>query len=717
MLDSGAAPRQEGNDARHRSEERFRRLVEVSSQIVWVTDAQGCAVEDSPSWRAYTGRSLEQWLGTAWLEAIHPCDRQRVAAAWNTAVATAGPYKIEFRQIHHSGEYRHIACDAAPILNPDGSVREWVGMNVDITERKRTEANGLLLTDVLRLLNRGGELRSVIAEVLQLVRAVSGFDVVGLRLRQGEDFPYYEQDGFSQEFIKEENFLCARGGDGAIVRGSDGSVVLECTCGLVLTGRTDPTMPCFTAGGSFWTNASRDLLALPPENDPRINPRNRCIHDGYASVALFPIRAGAEIIGLLQLNDRRPGRFTPELIAFYENVSQNIGIALQRTIAEAALRDSDARLKRSQQIAHVGSWELDLLKNELVWSDEVYRIFGLQPQEFGATYEAFLDHVHPDDRTKVDGAYTGSLRDGRDSYEIEHRVIRTSNGEIRTVHEKCQHYRDGSGKIVRSVGMVQDITERKRTEDALQKAMAEAERANKAKDEFLAVLSHELRTPLTSILGWVRILEKQRVDDALRTKGLKVIERGVNSQTRLIEDLLDVSRIIAGKLDIDRAPVDFAAITRTVVESFRPAAETKGIELHVHGSRTVLPVDGDAGRLQQVVWNLVSNSIKFTPEGGQIEISLRAEHDRVIMAVRDNGRGIVPSFLPHIFDRFAQEDSSTTRREGGLGLGLAIVQHIVHMHRGQITAHSDGAGKGALFTVTLPRTATQANQGEGNVGK
>ncbi|MEW6444113.1 MAG: PAS domain S-box protein [bacterium] len=209
--------------------------------------------------------------------------------------------------------------------------------------RSRAEANQSLLTDILQILNRGGDLHALIADTLRSIRKSSGFDAVGLRLRQGEDYPYFEYDGFSEEFLQKENFLCERGGDGAIVRDADGRAVLECTCGLVLSGRTDPTMTCFTTGGSFWTNSSPELLALPLEADPRTHPRNRCIHAGYDSVGLFPIRSGKEVLGLLQLNGRRSGLFASDLIAFYETLAQNIGLALQRAVAEEALRLSEEK--------------------------------------------------------------------------------------------------------------------------------------------------------------------------------------------------------------------------------------------------------------------------------------------------------------------------------------------------------------------------------------
>jgi signal transduction histidine kinase/ActR/RegA family two-component response regulator len=232
-------------------------------------------------------------------------------------------------------------------------------------------------------------------------------------------------------------------------------------------------------------------------------------------------------------------------------------------------------------------------------------------------------------------------------------------------------------------------------------ARAEAEVANRAKDEFLATLSHELRTPLTAILGWTRILRKEVVDEPTRERGLEVIERNVRAQSRLIEDVLDVSRIITGKMQLNVRRVELRDAIAAAIESVRPAAEAKKIAIVpvVEGPATIM---GDAERLQQVVWNLLSNAIKFTPTGGRIEVRARSGPEFADVMITDSGKGIPAEFLPYVFDRFRQADSSSTRAHGGLGIGLALVRHLVELHGGTVQARSEGEGKGSTFAIRLP---------------
>jgi len=233
-------------------------------------------------------------------------------------------------------------------------------------------------------------------------------------------------------------------------------------------------------------------------------------------------------------------------------------------------------------------------------------------------------------------------------------------------------------------------------------ARAEAERASTLKDEFLATLSHELRTPLSAILGWAHILRRKVGTDASLAKGIDVIERSTRVQTQLIEDLLDMSRITSGKLRLDMQPVAPLSFVQAAIDSVRPAADAARVGVVLVLEDAVPAVMGDAGRLQQVVWNLLSNAIKFSPAGGEVQVRVGGGDREVRIEVTDSGIGIAPEFLPHVFDRFRQADGSTTRRFGGLGLGLSIVRHLADLHGGSVLARSAGEGRGATFVVTLP---------------
>ncbi len=283
------------------------------------------------------------------------------------------------------------------------------------------------------------------------------------------------------------------------------------------------------------------------------------------------------------------------------------------------------------------------------------------------------------------------LRRGDDEEFVAHVVItpvrREREGELR-----------GFSLVVR------DITERRRLEDDLHQRAEELAAANRAKEAFLATLSHELRTPLNAMLGWTRLLRLGKLDAAGTTRALDTIERNAHVQEQLIADILDVSRIVTGKLRLDLHPLSLGPVAAAALDAVRPAAEAKRIAIDVRNDSEVT-VLGDADRLQQVLWNLLVNAVKFTPEGGRVAVSLAAEGPHAVISVTDTGEGILPDLLPRVFDRFTQGDASVTRRHGGLGLGLSIVRHLVEIHGGEVHAESEGEGRGAMFSVRLPLRA------------
>ena len=276
--------------------------------------------------------------------------------------------------------------------------------------------------------------------------------------------------------------------------------------------------------------------------------------------------------------------------------------------------------------------------------------------------------------------------------------------------------RDEQGRVIGLIAVATDITERKQAQrdleklvEAEQRLRAEAERANRAKDEFLAIVSHELRSPLNALRGWSHLLATTRpLEQSLVERASKAIKRNVDHQTRLIDDLLDTSRIVSGKLTIERRVVNLVEIVLTALDASRPGAAAKEIDLRFTPDDASIMVVGDGGRLQQLVSNLLSNAVKFTPERGAIAVLLLKHADRVQLLVKDNGIGIAPEFLPHVFDRFTQADTSAARRAGGLGIGLALVRHIALLHGGQVRADSAGVGRGAMFTVEMPAAPASA---------
>jgi signal transduction histidine kinase/ActR/RegA family two-component response regulator len=276
--------------------------------------------------------------------------------------------------------------------------------------------------------------------------------------------------------------------------------------------------------------------------------------------------------------------------------------------------------------------------------------------------------------------------------------LKGADGAFRWFLTRVNPLRDSQGSIVRWFGTNTDVDEQRRTAEELREA-------NRLKDEFLATVSHELRTPLTAILGWAYLLRAGQLDEKSVPNALETIERNARAQSQLIDDLLDVSRIITGKLRLDVRQVDPVSFIESAIEALRPAAEAKDVRIQKVMDTGVVSVAGDPARLQQVIWNLLSNAIKFTPRGGQVQVRMERVDSHLQIVVADSGQGIPPEFLPHVFDRFRQIDQSSTRQHGGLGLGLALVRHLVELHGGSVAATSPGPGQGSTFTIVLPVVA------------
>ncbi|QLE55929.1 PAS domain S-box protein [Nostoc sp. TCL26-01] len=389
-------------------------------------------------------------------------------------------------------------------------------------------------------------------------------------------------------------------------------------------------------------------------------------------------------------------------------------------LAEKALKESEARLRTLTEKVRVIPWEVDANSGNFTYvGPQSLEILGY-PQTDWYTENFWYEHIHPEDREwAIQYCYESSL--SLNNYEFEYRML-TADGRVLWMYDIVNVVRTGeTPKLLH--GFMIDISDRKQVEQEREQLLAReqaarstAEAANRMKDEFLATLSHELRTPLNAMLGWTQLLKSRTFDENTTALALDTIYRNTKSLKQLIEDILDVSQIITGKLGLNAQPVELIPIVEATIDTLKAAAEAKEITLECQFDPQVGVVIADANRLQQIVWNLVSNAVKFSSIGGKITIQLQRLDGCVQIRVSDTGIGIPSEFLPYVFERFRQADGSLTRSHGGLGLGLAIVRHLVELHGGTVSAESPGKGQGATFIVNLPMKAVAVQVNDRSLG-
>ena len=402
------------------------------------------------------------------------------------------------------------------------------------------------------------------------------------------------------------------------------------------------------------------------------------------------------------------------------------GRVLERTAALARanrdVRENEERWRMAMEVAHVVAWEWHLASGQMTWSTDPEALFGFPPRSLGSEQRLFRA-LHPDDHDVIHAAIAAALQS--ETYQAEYRAIRP-DGSIVWIADRGRGMAGADGGLDRIIGISRDVTaeheaveERERLLRRVGEARDEAERQSRVKEDFLATLSHELRTPMNVVLGWLDILTNGKSAVDLQS-ALSVIQRNARLQVKLIDDLLDMNRLMAGNVRLEVAPVDVGETLHVLTESLRPIAEAKSIQISAHVEAPPVEILADGRLLGQIVSNLLHNAIKFTPKGGRVEASVARREGETQITVRDTGRGMSPAFLPHVFERFRQEDSSTTREAGGLGLGLSIAKRLAEAHGGTIVANSEGPGRGATFSVKLPirgaRRAPDGGRADGTSG-
>jgi PAS domain S-box-containing protein len=454
-------------------------------------------------------------------------------------------------------------------------------------------------------------------------------------------------------------------------------------------------------GHTPWSPDSRDpqpIVVPDVAADPSLGSYGDTFsREGIAALAFFPLVSVGGVIGKFMLYYDAPHALDEEELKLAGIVSAQVAFAVERTAAWDAARRIGERLRFALDAAAMGTWEWDFATGHVTWSDNLERIHGREPGSFDGRFESYEREIHPEDRERVLESAMRAAREGL-PHDVEYRIV-LPDGTARWVEGKGRVEYALDGRPLRLAGVCTDITRRKQAELARLDAAREASRL---KDEFLAVLSHELRTPLNAMLGWVQLLQSGSLPRDRAADAIGIIERNARLQAELINEILDVSRIVAGKLQIERVPTHVPQLIETAVNTVRPAAHAKRIAIVPAIAPELPPIEGDHERLLQVLGNLLSNAVKFTPDGGRVEIACSESEGWVVVDVTDSGAGISPEFLPFVFDRFRQADASTTRPHGGLGLGLSIARHLVELHGGTIHAESDGPDRGTRVRVRLP---------------
>lgn len=670
-----------------------------------------------------------------------------------------------FRVIKHCMEERVVRHMENEFVFPDGK-KGWFELriepipegvfilSVDITERKKAEGRQNLSSEILSILNYPSDFTDTIDRILSAIKHEMGFDAVSLRLLSGDDYPYIVQKGFSDDFLLTENSLTVRDNKGPC-RDENGKLCLECTCGVVISGKTDQSNPLFTEGGSAWTNNSLTLLNIPADKDPRLNPRNNCIHEGYNSVALIPIRADNEIVGLLQLNDRKKDRFTLEIIHFYERITESIGVALKRKQSEEEIKRLNAELEikvaeRTNQLAETNK----NLCNEIDEKNRLLQVIEVNQLELKAQNEELQrkkDNINLLIESTAEGIYGIDLGgnctfcnpscvailgyESPDQFlgkKMHYLIHHTGADGKRISVEECNVYKaflkgekhhsdteifwkaDGNcfpveywsypilnkGKISGAVITFIDISERKQLEEDTIRNLELEKELNLLKSRFISVISHEFRTPLTGIQSSVQLFERygDKWEKEKKQKFFDTIYKSVRFANLLLDDVSIIGKDEGGKLSFNPS---ICAIDELSLQAVNDIKAVFGDQHHIDFSVRPESIQAmaDESLLRHIINNLLSNAVKYSGTEEQVEFSVVAENNNIVFTFIDYGIGIPDEDMKHIFESFHR--ASNVESIKGTGLGLSIVKRCVEIHKGTIEISSE-LNKGTTVVVKIP---------------
>ncbi|MBX7258464.1 MAG: PAS domain S-box protein [Candidatus Hydrogenedentes bacterium] len=690
------------------SQDRFYRLFyEATEGIVLAEAESGEIIDCNQAFVHMSGYRREELQGRPQMM-LHPETERKGQFSRSFAEhrSTTGGALLSADLLCKDGSIKQVEIKASSLEFGGRRIIQgfFRDVSTELQHRRERESNLRLL----QLVNEN-------TETTDLIRAVTGHlqewmecEAVGIRLQQGEDFPYFETCGFSKEFVRTEQFLCARDSAGEILRNAEGNPILDCMCGNVIQGRFDPSKPFFTEKGSFWTNSTSELLASTTEDDLQARTRNRCNGEGYESVALIPLRYGARTLGLLQFNDRRKNLFTPELIAFIENAADQIAVALAQREAQRALRISEQRFRDVSHAAGEFIWELDVDTRFAYLSERVESILGYRPEELIGT--SFLELVGPAERMELERFFREHVQ-SRDAVRDLAICMRAKGDRPVWLQISGLPILDAAGELQGFRGAAMDVTERKLGEIETRKLEAQLFQAQKMESigRLAGGVAHDFNNMLSIILGYSQFALK-RIDKTDPIYGdLQEILNAVRRSSDLTRQLLAFARQQTTQprvLDLnDTISGMFKMLRRLIGEN---------VELVWVPGAEVWQVFMDPSQLDQVLANLTVNARDAIARNGVITIhtanaTLGEEQrpddpsfvpgDYVVVSVTDTGSGIPDEAIEHIFEPFF-----TTKESGkGTGLGLSTVYGIVKQNGGFIDVNST-IGSGTTFNVYLPRS-------------